>query len=77
MDTTTPRERPVDHFEVSVFLDSGVTLEFIADTISTSRSPVDGRLTSMKWEGTPVASGAPLYLDLDHVIAVMTKAIPA
>lgn len=56
---------------VTIHLNNGSHFEFEADSIKTSRSPVDNRLTALTWEGTTKASGTPLYIDLDHVIAIV------
>lgn len=65
--TTTPAPRLI----ITVHLDTGSNFTFEADTISTSRSPVDMRLTKLSWEGVTKAGGNPLYIDLDHVVAVV------
>lgn len=65
--TTTPAPR----LTITVHLDTGSSFTFEADTISTSRSPVDMRLTKLSWEGATTATGTPLYIDLERVVAVV------
>lgn len=60
-------------FEVSVHLKSGRRIVFYADTITTTRDPASGDLTSLK---TKKSRFWPLYTRLDDVSCVQTRTVP-